>query len=274
MPLPSVEPHVHHDDVGAGPRRPRRSPPGPSPPRRSPRCRRCDCSIALMPSRTTSWSSTSITRSGGSAIPAILPGGLRRTLRRPASDSSRRVGDAVQEVLERGLRHPMQQRPVDRRADGAQGRRVARADRQLGPVGVNAATSRSASSSGIRPAAAAASGPAAASWTWTGAADLERPRATWTRSPKPTSASRCRRGVGLLGESRHPRLGDASNARSTCSGTSATRRNSGRTRIQSPPRGPTQGPDVPPRGRAVRTPPASSPADTRSMRLITRRSGR
>ena len=45
-----------------------------------------------------------------------------------------RGADAVEEVLHGRLGHPVQQHPVDRAPNGAEGRSVLGADGQLGPV--------------------------------------------------------------------------------------------------------------------------------------------
>ena len=113
----------------------------------------------LMPLRTTSWSSTSMTRSGGASIGPSLQGGpgwLKRgrhlwvvASRRISVPTFSSIGDRlivlsdmagdrrtdpVEEVLDGRLGHPVQQYPVHGLADGAQGWPVAGADGQLGPA--------------------------------------------------------------------------------------------------------------------------------------------
>src|SRR5215213_2309640 len=114
-------------------------------------------SSSLMPSRTTSWSSTSMTRSGG-ALMALSsqgwPGWLKparfvisgRISVRASSLTGDmllavglgligdRLADPVQEVLDGCLGHPVQQHPVDRPPEDTQGWPVAGADGQLGPI--------------------------------------------------------------------------------------------------------------------------------------------
>ena len=136
------QPDVHHDDVGAGAvglvdRVLDRA--GLA---RSRRCRPAASSIARMPSRTISWSSTSMTRSGGFLVIARHPSGApgpgdaqtsvvrvvgRRRLRQHG------LADAVQEVLQGGLGDTEQQGSVDRAPDRAQRGHVPGADGQLGP---------------------------------------------------------------------------------------------------------------------------------------------
>src|SRR3954470_9870020 len=89
-----------------------------------------DSSIARIPSRTISWSSTSITRRGGDAglIGGILALGEGAGLRQPSQD---RIAHPVQEVLECCLGDSGEQGAIDRAADCAQGRLVASADREL-----------------------------------------------------------------------------------------------------------------------------------------------
>src|SRR4030095_8348726 len=116
-------------------------------------------SSSLMPSRTTSWSSTSITRSGGALIGSSSQGWLKparfvisgRISVRTSSWTGDKllvvglgvIGDRltnpVEEVLDGGLGDPVQQHPVDRSPEGSQGWPVAGADGQLGPVLANGA---------------------------------------------------------------------------------------------------------------------------------------
>src|SRR4029453_12969239 len=115
------------------------------------------CSRSLMPSRTTSWSSTSMTRSGGALMGLSSQdplGGLKRVgvagSGRMCLDASFvtdspdvSVGhglirdcraDPVEEVLHGRLRHPVEQHPVHSAADHAERWAVAGADSQLGPI--------------------------------------------------------------------------------------------------------------------------------------------
>src|SRR5918994_3324174 len=114
-------------------------------------------SSSLMPSRTTSWSSTSITRSGGALMTPssqVPLGGLKRAGRTVSAPIclnasfmtdmlSLTVGhgsildclaEPVEEVLQGRLGHPVEQHPVDGPADQTQGWAVAGADGQLGAV--------------------------------------------------------------------------------------------------------------------------------------------
>src|SRR5918995_2111868 len=114
-------------------------------------------SSSLMPSRTTSWSSTSITRSGGALMTPSSQdplGGLKRAGRTVSAPIclnasfmtdmlSLTVGhgsildclaEPVEEVLQGRLGHPVEQHPVDGPADQTQGWAVAGADGQLGAV--------------------------------------------------------------------------------------------------------------------------------------------
>src|SRR5919106_590647 len=108
-------------------------------------------SSSLMPSRTTSWSSTSMTRSGGALMGPSSQDPLGE-LKRVGSAVSARIclnasfttgtlartvghglvldclADPVEEVLDGRLGHPVEQHPVDGPADRAQGRPVAGAD--------------------------------------------------------------------------------------------------------------------------------------------------
>src|SRR5215207_8796289 len=110
-----------------------------------------------MPSRTTSWSSTSMTRSGGALMTPSSQdqlGGLKRVglavsaricldisfmtdnPERTAGDGLVRDGlaEPVEEVLEGRLGDPVEQHPVGGPADHTKGRAVAGADGQLGAV--------------------------------------------------------------------------------------------------------------------------------------------
>src|ERR671913_29023 len=112
---------------------------------------------SLMPSRTTSWSSTSITRSGGALMTPSWQdplGGLKRAGRTVSAPIclnasfmtdmlSLTVGhgsildclaEPVEEVLQGRLGHPVEQHPVNGPADHPQWRAVAGADGQLGAV--------------------------------------------------------------------------------------------------------------------------------------------
>src|SRR6266536_929005 len=101
---------------------------------------------AAMPPRTTSWSSTIRTRRGVpcEAIPSMVPRSRLRLncpLRWQSAGPGRNGGDGlhglthgVDEVLHGGLRHAVQQGPVDGSPDHAQGGPVLRADRQLRPI--------------------------------------------------------------------------------------------------------------------------------------------
>src|SRR3990172_1639408 len=92
------------------------------------------CRRAFTPPRTTSWSSTRSTRSGGClAGPVIRLVILVGDAVRDASGDP--FPDPVQEILHGGLGHPVEHGLVQRPADGAERREVPGADRQLGPAG-------------------------------------------------------------------------------------------------------------------------------------------
>src|SRR4029453_11472239 len=115
------------------------------------------CSRSLMPSRTTWWSSTSMTRSGGALMGPSSQGplgGLKRvgvavsghiclhasfvTDCLDVSVGGGRIRNCrahpVEEVLHGRLRHPVEQHPVHSLADHAERWAVAGADSQLGPI--------------------------------------------------------------------------------------------------------------------------------------------
>src|SRR5215211_3759202 len=105
-------------------------------------------SSSLMPSRTTSWSSTSMTRSGGALMgpssqgwpgwlkPARFVSSTRISVRISSSTGDKllvvglgvigdRLADPVEEVLDGGLGDPVQQYPVDRPPQDTERRPVA-----------------------------------------------------------------------------------------------------------------------------------------------------
>src|SRR5918995_7360915 len=94
-------------------------------------------SIARMPSRTTSWSSTSITRRGGCFSEVIGRDGsgfggteISRVLVR-GFVGRQGCRDTIEEVLERCFGDAVQDDPVDRPAHRLQGWGVAGAHREL-----------------------------------------------------------------------------------------------------------------------------------------------
>src|SRR5215218_1073398 len=114
-------------------------------------------SSSLMPSRTTWWSSTSMTRSGGVLMgpssqgwpgwlkPArfVISGHIMVCTSSWTGDKllvvglgviGDRLADPVEEVLDGGLGHPVQQHPVDRPPEDTQRWPIAGADGQLSPI--------------------------------------------------------------------------------------------------------------------------------------------
>src|SRR5262245_51590823 len=90
-----------------------------------------------MPSRTTSWSSTSSTRSSGVMMSMVASSADRLNLRSVVNIGllDQAGGDTIQEVLHRGLRDAVEQGTVGDPADRPSGRTVPSGQREMGSRG-------------------------------------------------------------------------------------------------------------------------------------------